>query len=481
MSAKKYILGIFTSVLLFAGCSKYDDDALWNELNDHASRLAALEQWQKTVNGNITTLQELVAALQNNDYVVSVEAFETPAPGGYKITFIKKGEVIIWNGAKGNTGHSPAIGVKEYPAASGVYYWTLDGVFIEVSGNKMPVTGFNGSNGQDGATPKVIIGSDDYWYISADGTATGTAPGTGWTSTGVKATGNTGAQGPQGDAIFAPNGVDNTNSDYVIFTLADGTDIELLRYKLMEITFEQPGVFVSGKSLVIDYESIGTTEPTNIRIVGLPSGWKGTVDLSAKQFTITPATTINAGNSYSEATVFVGDGNRVAAMYSLEINFTVAANEVDAIYYEYGEPTGKVYAVNNGTANTGLILHNQTISVWRSTPYPGSDVLLDFTGKTGVEAMAMIKGTWNNTLPGFWYDLPTFGPNWVIWTMTDVDRGSRSILASHYAIRKIDVQSSGVDIHWSQYMNNSYHENNFAYVWDLPLTWGAEFGVVMPF
>lgn len=78
-----------------------------------------------------------------------------------------------------------------------------------------------GSNGTNAIAPQVRINSTTgEWEVSTNG-------GSAWTSTGVKA---------RGDAIFASNGIDNTNSDYVILTLADGTTkISLPRYKAIHI------------------------------------------------------------------------------------------------------------------------------------------------------------------------------------------------------------------------------------------------------
>lgn len=357
MKTTKYILGmILSAAFIFTGCMKEDIDELRAQQAKNADRIAALEAWQTTVNSNIGTLQQLVTALQGNDYVTGVTPFTTPAPGGYRITFNKSGEATIWNGAQGETGatgHSPVIAVAEFPADSSVYYWTLDGAFIESGGQKIPTTG---------ATPKVAIG-DNYWYISADGSATGTAPGAGWTSTNVKATGDPGHSGPQGpqgtpgiqgDAIFAANGIDNTNADYVIFTLADGTTkITVPKYKTVGISF-LPLAFLNGEMKNIEFTSTGA--PTIIRIVDIPAGWKVTVDLIGKKFTITAPSTITSDNS-GEATVFVGTGNQITAIYALPLSNTgVASNELGAVYYQNGVATGMVYIVNDGTSASGRVV-----------------------------------------------------------------------------------------------------------------------------
>lgn len=78
-----------------------------------------------------------------------------------------------------------------------------------------------------------INATTNVWEISIDG-------GTNWTSTGVKATGDKGATGAQGDAIFAADGIDYTSDpDNVTFTLADGaTTITLPRKNSVIVAFE---------------------------------------------------------------------------------------------------------------------------------------------------------------------------------------------------------------------------------------------------
>jgi hypothetical protein len=192
------------SLLAINSCTQFDDSALRDDIDDLKTRMAALEAWQATVNGNIVALQGLVNALQNNRYITNVSEFATPAPGGYIITFSTGAPITIQHGTKGDKGDkgdvgdkgddgsSPQIGVAENPIGSGVYYWTLNGVFIEINGQYLRVTGNNGQDGQPGATPGIAIGSDNYWYICPSGTCIGTPPGNGWQNTGVKATGNDG-------------------------------------------------------------------------------------------------------------------------------------------------------------------------------------------------------------------------------------------------------------------------------------------------
>lgn len=236
----------------------YDDSELRGDIKNLEGRITALEEWQKSVNTDIRSLQSLVEALEDKDYVTAVTPLEDGT--GYVISFLKSGNVTIKHGEKGEKGEdgtTPVISVKQ--DSDGKHYWTVNGEWLLDNGNKMPVTGEKGDKGADSIAPQVRINKDtNLWEISTDGGKT-------WTSTGIKATGdkgNTGAQGPQGDAIFAKDGIDYTSDlDNVIFTLADGTKITLPRTSALTVGFES-------------YETFMLTPTTNVINIVLPETLK---------------------------------------------------------------------------------------------------------------------------------------------------------------------------------------------------------------
>ena len=220
----------------------YDDSELRGDIESLEDRISVLEEWQKSVNTDIRSLQSLVAALENKDYVTAVTPLEDGT--GYVISFLKSGNITIKHGErgeqgeKGEDGTTPVTSVKQ--DTDGKYYWTVNGEWLLDNGNKMPVTGEKGDKGDKGdKAPQVRINTDtNEWEISTDG-------GTTWASTGVKATGNkgnTGAQGEKGDSMFSS--IDNSNEAYVELTLADGvTKIKLPKYAAFSIAFESDEVF----------------------------------------------------------------------------------------------------------------------------------------------------------------------------------------------------------------------------------------------
>ena len=66
-------------MLLASGCSdEYDDSALTGRVGDLENRVKTLEELCRQMNTNISSLQTLVTALQNGDYITSV----TPVTSG---------------------------------------------------------------------------------------------------------------------------------------------------------------------------------------------------------------------------------------------------------------------------------------------------------------------------------------------------------------------------------------------------------------
>ena len=206
----------------FSSC-KYDDDDLWNSVHGLENRVAKLEELCKQMNTNISSLQTIVTALQNNVYVTGTTPLMKDGKEiGYTITFSKGNPITIYHGKDGQDGEdgtTPTIGVKK--DTDGVYYWTLNGEFIVVDGEKIQAEGKDGTNGTNGTTPQFKI-ENDYWFVSYDN-------GANWTQLG-KATGE---DGIGGDSMFS--GVDyETSTDYVIFTLSNGTQIKLPTWSAFE-------------------------------------------------------------------------------------------------------------------------------------------------------------------------------------------------------------------------------------------------------
>ncbi len=212
-----YFGRMFRALLLCAGLAMtgcYDDSALQEQLKDHESRLKELERLTAQQNTNISSLQTIVTALQDKDYVTSVAPInEGDEIVGYTITFSKSGAVTIYNGKDGNV---PVMGVKQ-DESDGQWYWTVGGEWLlDSKGGKVRASaedGEDGAPGQPGVTPQLKI-VDGYWYVSYDGGKT-------WEEETLGQ-----ATGDKGYTIFAEVTYDD---EYLYITMADGEKLVLPR------------------------------------------------------------------------------------------------------------------------------------------------------------------------------------------------------------------------------------------------------------
>ena len=329
-----WIAGFVMCAFGLPSCSDdYDDSELRNNLENLEDRITALEEWQKSVNMNIQSLQSIVSALENRNFITGVTPLmENGKETGYTITFQSGSPIIIRHGKDGST---PVIGVAK--DSDGVYYWTVDGEFLLDGDKKIPVTGPEGDKGDagdDGITPHIgengnwwigttdtgikaqgeqgpsgitpHIGENGNWWIGTTDTGIkaqgakgddaiapqvqinattneweiSTDGGKNWKSTGIKATGE---KGDRGDAVFAENGVDYTSDpDNVIFTLADGkTKLTVPRTKTLSVKFKDGcDIFsVTSVSNTIDIEFIGLTTENYKALVAELRSEDGTTDI----------------------------------------------------------------------------------------------------------------------------------------------------------------------------------------------------------
>lgn len=363
---RKSITCLILGILSLVSCTEYDEIAMWNKNEDMGSRLSALEELCSQMNTNITSLRQIVEALQDNDYVTGVvPVVENGQTIGYTITFTKSGPVTIYHGRDGQSGSTPVIGVKQ--DADGLYYWTLDGDWLlDEQNNKIVaqardgksayelavekgyqgtleewLASLNGSTGQDGKsayelavengyrgtleewlaslkgnagdkgddgiTPRLEIRADGYWYVSYD-------EGQSWTQLGQA----TGEPGEDGDSMFSD--IDVSNPDYLILTLADGTTEIKIPYfcdkfdllfvsgddRLRELTL----YCGAGASVEATYE---LTNPLNASVAIeciSHSAYQVTVDQPGSKITITAPADPTAIAGRSEILVFASDDER---------------------------------------------------------------------------------------------------------------------------------------------------------------------------
>lgn len=161
---KKFLFGVWALVSMVS-CSKFDDSSIWEELRSHEERILRLETLCNQINTNIASLQTVVIALQNHDYITNVSPVtEDGVEVGYVITFAKRGAVTVYHGQDGVDGKPGAaadvIGVRKH--TDGKYYWTQNGEWLLDGDGNMLCT-----SGADGLSPRIRI-VDGNWYLSQD-------------------------------------------------------------------------------------------------------------------------------------------------------------------------------------------------------------------------------------------------------------------------------------------------------------------------
>ena len=338
---------MFCGLLLFGCSDKYDDSALRNDLNDLENRVTKLEELCKQMNTNISSLQKIVEALQDNLSISKVEQISD----GYIIHFSDGSTATIKNGK--NSEDAPIIGVKK--DTDGIYYWTLDGEWLtDEKGNKVKaqgtdgkdgvdgedgndgvdgedgVDGTNGKDGKDGITPQLKI-ENGRWMLSMDNGKT-------WTDIG-QATGADGTDGEDGvDGKDGTNGIFKSvreDDDNVYFTLEDDSVITIPKSdnSKFAIAFDTTDIAIlnGGESKTISYTITDATENTVVKAIA-QDGWKVKVNATS---TDKGTITITAPNPIveSEILVFANDGSYRTVMVSLNCmqgQINIADNSIDA-------------------------------------------------------------------------------------------------------------------------------------------------------
>lgn len=223
---------VLSFVLMLSACARFDDTEIWDKLQDHEERIEMLETLCDRLNTNIESIQTLLSAVQNNDYVTDVVALmEGNNIIGYTISFAKGGPITIYNGTDGS---SPKVGIRK--ASDGEYYWTADDEWLtDEDGEKIPAAVSESDENGRYITPQLRI-ADGNWYVSYD-------DGNTWRLLGKV------EEDEEDQCASLFQSIDTTNADYVIFTLTDGTVIKIP-------TYTRANSYWYGKKMVCNGDSI---------------------------------------------------------------------------------------------------------------------------------------------------------------------------------------------------------------------------------
>ncbi len=336
---KKFLMLLSLAGFCFLSCNKFDDSAIWAELNSQKSEIEELKQLCSKINNDVIAMQTIINSL-NNHYTITATApiMDNGVEKGYTITFSNGSTITIYHGNNGKDGTNGKDGVDGTngkdgvdgkdgitPSLSvlkdtdGVYYWTLNGEWLlDGKGNKLRVSGedgkngvdgtdgtdgvngSNGKDGKDGVTPQLKI-ENGYWHISYDN-------GTSWTQLDA-------ATGSDGDTLFKDVRQDENG---VYFTLADGSVITIPKDAEFSLKLSDSQVYLYlGTSVIVEFEVKGADE--NTRIEALGQG--GLIATTTMQDTGKGQITISAEETFNENKIIVlaYDGKDRTIMASINV------------------------------------------------------------------------------------------------------------------------------------------------------------------
>ena len=276
----------------FVGCK---DDDLQKQVDELEQRVITLETLCAQMNTNISSIQTIIEALKQQDYITGVNPVEeNTVVIGYTITFAKNKPITIYNGEKGSF-----LGTKK--DSDGVYYWVLDGNWLlDDDGEKMQVSG---------VTPQLKI-EDGHWLVSVD-------EGKTWDDAG-EAT---------GDSFFKE--VDYSADDFVRFVFADGTEVQVPKKETFAISFSEPLPLkiTAGETVQIAYTLSQGDEKTLVKTI-TSNGWKASVE---KRDNLSGTISITAPTPITddEILVFISDGKEKTAMSAISFCIVILENVQD--------------------------------------------------------------------------------------------------------------------------------------------------------
>ncbi len=234
-----------------------DLDLLRSEIDALSEKLQKIEQNCERFNKDLLALSQAVEALQKEDVVTSVSPVVLPdgTVEAYIINFKHSGLVTIYNGKTGDKGDkgepgkdgqagqdgkpgapgkdgadavAPVVSIRK--DADGKYYWTADGEWIlDDKGSKVEVD-------RGGRIPSMKV-EDNKWYVTYDG-------GQNWVYL---------ADYEPGMEGYVFSEVDDSDPDFVIITLADGSVLELPKYKAAKVSLSSKATASVGGTVVLDY------------------------------------------------------------------------------------------------------------------------------------------------------------------------------------------------------------------------------------
>ena len=342
-----------------------------------------LDSFCEIMNANIASLQAIVVAFEEDDYVASFEETKNSMPedyATYSVRFNAGTSAEIWCRKDGND----SKGVPQISAAqdeNGKWYWTLDGKWLSIGGSTVPVL--------EGDDAPRICAKDGRWMISGDAGAT-------WKDLSEM----DGQAVSPGKYIF--DDVYKKGS-FLHLVLDNGETLPISTLEDIDIIFTDAdgATCVTGETARIAYEVVGWDEATEVICSCDTPGWEAEIEstgINTGYVVVTntgaeedAAVTVTADNStgdeISKALIFVkgiltakadvenigGDGGIVDVEITTNTNYTVSIPS---------EASGWISVVDGGTKSE---LRTETIKLavagYESGPDRSATVSFTVSGK----------------------------------------------------------------------------------------------------
>lgn len=255
MNRRRIFLWIIAVLTVFcaAGCN----NGYTERLEELKARADSLEAECLRLNSSLSSVSRIIKAIQEADLITGIEDIkEGNNVIGYRINFVSGSPITIYNGIDGLV---PYVGTKQ--DSDGSIYWTIrygtDGQvdwLLDDKGRKVLAVG---------EIPYLAV-KDNMWRYTIDGKN--------WIELGP-------SKGEDADSMFSEV-VNNRDSLYVVFKLADGNELRIPKKEAyeqllesVELTNEQ----IKAQKLVLEAMFDGA-----VYIVSLEDQFEGTVKTGVK-------------------------------------------------------------------------------------------------------------------------------------------------------------------------------------------------------
>ena len=254
-------------LMVLSGCNKYDDSALWNDIDKSYNQLTEI----KTQLEALTTQVDMLSAVVNGGAITNITAGEN---GGYTLRY--KGadneEKTVVIASKDDVNTAPLLGTKE---DNGVLYWTITvngktDYLKDIDNAKIPVAG---------RTPAFTIDKDGFWCINGNHL--------------LDASGN--KIKAEGKTVSVISKVERDAAGHAVLTLADGSTVTVPLFEAFNLSLLYGPAEIMNKldiegsavPAVVSYVIGGPAADQTIVKAMRQNGLQATVNATEKTITLT--------------------------------------------------------------------------------------------------------------------------------------------------------------------------------------------------